>query len=229
MADEWITLRDRLRLQLRPIERWPGQMHKARRPSPFTAKLGNTIQLLTRELNMLNAKNIVLQIAIEEGGFRLDGLPRAQARAEHPGVILAFESQHGPLSLPCDTYTTWQANLRAIAMHLENLRHAGLHGVGQHGEQYRGWKALPPGAGETVPSGDAGMTVETAAASVARLAQWWGLIGTLETNAGTYATVLKRVRVLCHPDRNHGRRDDWNLLEEAAAVLDQHHGKARMA
>lgn len=142
MAD-WVTLKNKLGLTLRPIDQWPGKLTYARATSPYSAKINDTLNVLQRELRELRAKNIVLEIAIREKDLRLDGLPRAGALASHPGIILSFESKHGPLRLPFDGFRNWEHNLRAIAMHLEHLRLAGLYGVGHDGEQYRGWAALP--------------------------------------------------------------------------------------
>jgi hypothetical protein len=57
-------------------------------------------------------------------------------------VILTLDSKHGPLSYPCDTFTTWQDNVRAIALALEALRKVDRYGVTKRGEQYRGFLAI---------------------------------------------------------------------------------------
>jgi hypothetical protein len=139
---DWVTLRDTLGLQLRPIDTWPGPLTMDRQPSPFSAPLKDTLGMLRKELRELRAKDIILQIALRPQDLRLDGLPRAGAIATHPGIILTFDSKHGPLSLSFDKFRRWEHNCRAIAMHLEHLRMAGLYGVGRSGEQYKGWKKL---------------------------------------------------------------------------------------
>jgi hypothetical protein len=101
--------------------------------------------MLARELRALNARDVVLQIAMDERDLRLDGLPRANAHASHPGVVLAFESRHGPLKFAVDTFRSWEDNLRAIALGMEALRKVDRYGVTKRGEQYTGWKALPAG------------------------------------------------------------------------------------
>ena len=51
------------------------------------------------------------------------------------------------MSYPCDKYSNWQANLRAIALSLEALRAEDRYGVTRRAEQYKGWaKLLPPNA-----------------------------------------------------------------------------------
>lgn len=199
---DWQTVRDRAGLELRPIHHWPGKRNWEPQPSPFRAGLRDTLTMLTRELRALAAKRVVLQIAFREGGFRLDGLPRADAKAEYPGVILSFESQHGALSLPCDSFRHWQDNLRAIAFHLEHLRHASLYGVGRFGEQYRGWKALP----ETTdaPGSSPEQTVRELS----------GLPPTASLTEAYRAAVRK-----CHPDLHHGERAAYDRLQRAWDAL----------
>lgn len=129
----------------RPIERWPGSLSPFRRRSPFSASWGDTTSLLDRELGQLGAARVVMQLAIRETDIRLDGQPYARAVATHPGVILAFESIHGPLQYAVDSFDHWQANVRAIALALEALRKVDRYGVTRSGEQYRGWRALAAG------------------------------------------------------------------------------------
>jgi hypothetical protein len=130
------------RMTVDPIGEWPGTLTRNRQRSNFSATWGTTLQLLDREVWYLGGKNMRLQVAIPASQFRLDGKPRATAKAEHPGVILTLDSKHGPLSYPCDTFTTWQDNVRAIALALEALRKVDRYGVTKRGEQYRGFLAL---------------------------------------------------------------------------------------
>ena len=133
----------RLSVVCRPIERWPGPLQTRRRRSPFSAPLAATLSTLSRELRALDGKRVVLQMAITEADLRLDGLPYADTRPEHPGVILAFDSKFGPLQYPTDEFAHWHDNLRAIALGMEALRRVDRYGVSKRGEQYTGWRALP--------------------------------------------------------------------------------------
>ena len=136
------------RLKVAPIRDWPGALTSSRRVSPFRAGLSDTLDVLDREIWQLTEtrtqrESAELLVAIPAGDlWRLDGLPRAHAAAEHPGVILSLDSIHGHLSYPCDTFTTWQDNLRAITLALEALRKVDRYGVTKRGEQYRGFLAL---------------------------------------------------------------------------------------
>ena len=219
----WANLRAQLGVTLRPIERWPQPPTTDREASPFRATLGDTIKLLIRELRMLSARNVVLQIAIREGGFRQDGLPRADARAEHPGVILSFDCRHGSLSYPCDRYRDWQCNLRAVALSLEALRAVDRHGVTKRAEQYRGWQALP--AGDAAPPGYVavpGSELEGAARFIANLhptLTWGSVLKSPVAFRDCYREVVRAI----HPDRG-GDHDTFVFFEQAAAKLKEHHG-----
>lgn len=122
---------------------WPGKLTQYRKYSPFRANWTDTLKLLERETDMLNAKNIVMQFAITEREVRIDGAIRADARPQHPGIILSFDSKFGSLQYATDIFDKWQDNVRAIALSLEALRKVDRYGVSKRGEQYTGWKALP--------------------------------------------------------------------------------------
>lgn len=217
---------EQLQATFRPIDKWPGQPTPPgrRKRAPFRATWSRTASQLARELRHLGARNIVIQLALTEREIRIDGWPRADARPQHSGVILSFESKHGPLNYPCDTFNDWQSNLRAIALALESLRRVDRYGVTRHGEQYRGWKKLPgPEPVQTT------MSVEEAARFVERLA-----VGDDDAqaarnsercirDAGYYRTLYREAAKIAHPDAG-GSQQQFVRLQEAKRVLDQHHG-----
>jgi hypothetical protein len=128
-------------LTVRP---WDGPKPKcAYRRSQFSATLSKTLRLLSRELEMLAATKLVVLLDVSERDIRLDGAPRANARMGEPCVAVSFESKHGPVRMVTGEYSTWQDNLRAIALSLEALRSVDRYGVSKSGEQYRGWRAIP--------------------------------------------------------------------------------------
>lgn len=136
----------------RPIDAWPGEQTVKRRRSNYGAKWGYTLRLIKRELSHLDAHTVVCQVALEAKDFRLtDGHPKAQARASHPGVILAFESNYGPMKYAVDTFDDFTDNMRAIALSLEKLRAVDRYGVTRRGEQYRGWQQLGSGIATNEP------------------------------------------------------------------------------
>jgi hypothetical protein len=146
-----------------PQNRWP----------LFRASWTATVRLLAAELRHLDAQGIAVELDMDERMFRLDGLPRSDARARSDGVRLSFTSKWGPLRYETAEFTGrwgeagWQQNVRAIALSMEALRAVDRYGVSKRGEQYRGWRALPMG---TDPA-DAIATPEQARAL---LAQWGG-------------------------------------------------------
>lgn len=118
--------------------------------SPFSASWSVTVHDLARELGHLNPRRAVLELAMREQDFRIDGLPRANARATHPGVVLSLiGSKHGDLRYPAHTFHDWQSNVRAIALALEALRKVDRYGVTKLGQQYAGWRALPASTSES--------------------------------------------------------------------------------
>lgn len=135
-------------MRVAPIREWPGTLTAARKASSFSATLASTLQVIDRETWHLTdtrtqRESAELLIAVPAGDmWRLDGRPRVSARVDHPGVIFSLESKHGHLSYPCDTFLTWQDNLRAIALALEALRKIDRYGVTKRGEQYRGFLAI---------------------------------------------------------------------------------------
>lgn len=175
-------------ITFRPIAGdWPGELRRNRRRSQFDTPWGRTLTLLTTELGYLGAKNIVFQIAVDERDIRVDGRPRAKARAEHPGVILAFDSKFGPLKYATDTFDRWEDNVRALALSLEALRKVDRYGVSTRGEQYTGWRALPAGSDDTHGIPDAA----TAREYLERV----------------YGGDVKRALMETHPDRGGDREE----------------------
>ena len=130
--------------KVRPLVQWPGPRTKDRKRAVFRAPWGRSVKTLADELRRVRAKDCVLQVEIEERYFRLDGLPRVDARATGPGVVLSFtHPTAGPLMYPCDRFDSWQDNVHALALSLEALRAVDRYGVTKNAEQYRGWKSLP--------------------------------------------------------------------------------------
>lgn len=147
-----------------PIREWPGDPNPEPQPHPFRYKphpeyhgtrpgvsWSKTTDLLARELDELDATNIVLQLWLTnpDHEIRNDGWIRADARPRLPGVILQFDSRYGFQSYAVDTFDDWQANVYAIAVALEDLRRISRYGVAPRGEQYQGFGRLPPAGGST--------------------------------------------------------------------------------
>lgn len=140
-----------MRWEIRSLDKWPHPDSDPRSGSGrFTATWPSTVDLLARETEHLGAGLVVVQVDVLDGDIRRDGMLSARARVAHPGVVVSFDSVHGPLSYATDEYEArwagdmpgWQANLRAVALALEALRAVDRHGVTRRGEQYQGWTQL---------------------------------------------------------------------------------------
>jgi hypothetical protein len=180
---------------------------KRRSRYTFKASWSDTIDLLERELRHLRARDVVLQLDVQERDIRMDGMLRANATPQHPGVRISFESVHGPLTYATDSCAYWQHNVRSIALGLEALRAVDRYGVTKRGEQYAGWKALPAGAGD-------GASHMTRDAALALINEW-------TPGSRMNEPLERRVRwakACTHPDRHDGDRQHWDRVELAATV-----------
>lgn len=207
----------------RPTGVWTeGDTYPRRSRYAFKASWNSTLSLLKRELYYLDADHVVIQADFSEGDIRLDGMPRANARQpRHPGIRVAFESKHGPLTYATDACEFWQHNVRAIALGLEALRAVDRYGVTRRGEQYTGWKQLPTGT--PMP---AAMTVDEAARFVAEHGRPSLLdIGgrpdlTHPAYAGEMASAYRAAARKLHPDTG-GDTAMFQRLQDAKRVLDE--------
>lgn len=196
-------MRQTVPITFRPITQWPGAATRSRTHSQFTAKWPQTLDLLDRELFHVRARNVVIQLDCDERDVRRDGIPRADARVRGPGVILSFDSPKGSLSFPCDRFTDWQDNVRAIALGLEALRAVDRYGVTRSAEQYRGWTALPDKSAEAVDW----------------LKKELGMNWNCALTDGVKNAIRQVAITRLHPDRQNGDDSKWKLWQVAAQSL----------
>ncbi len=187
-------------MKVAPIREWPGALTRDRQVSKFSAGLPDTLHLLDREIaNLVDTRaqqqSAELLIAIPPGAFRLDGRPYANAKPEHPGVIFSIDSRHGHLSYPCDTFTRWQDNLRAITLALEALRKVDRYGVTKRGEQYRGFLAIEATA---APAGF--HTLDEAIQFLAKIVEDEWENGNVDTRPQNARALLRGAQRRSHPD-----------------------------
>lgn len=201
-----------LQISFRPLTRWPKQPTRNRQRSRFDSKHRDTMELLDRELSHLNARNIVIEADCDSSEIRRDGMLRSDAKLRGPGIVVRFESKKESLCFPCDTFTDWQDNLRAIAKALEALRMVDRYGVTSSGEQYRGWTALPDKSQESIFK-----SPEDAAAWIAAKIDVG--LPPLPWSDGHKQFVRTSAIKLCHPDRNGGNDAAWKLWQQAAAMI----------
>jgi hypothetical protein len=204
---------------LRPLDDRSGFTGK-HREAPFKTResgggwrqvsvpFSQTRELLARELHALQASNVILEVDVLPGQIRLDGELYANAKVNSPAVRLHFDSEHGHLTYATDAFTTWQDNVRAIALALEALRKVDRYQVGRGGDQYRGYLALEAGQGIAL----GGMTREQAYATLVEHAG-------IDCGPGEGGRLVKLARANTHPDRNGGDQTNWDAVELAAKVL----------
>lgn len=196
-----------------------------RRQSQFDTTWTKTVRQLSREIDHLGGRDVVIEADVREQDIRIDGMLRANARPSSPAVVVAFDTRdHGPMLYRCDRYVTgwrtegadsWQHNVRAIALTLEALRAVDRYGATETGQQYAGFKALP--SGTAMPASP--MTADEA----------WSIIGSYQSatiahfrlhhSADELKAAYRRARAANHPDRRDGDRALWDKVEQAAQVL----------
>lgn len=212
-----------------PIGVWPEDWrdpNREREYSRFEATYTQTLSLLRRELNCLDVDECVIQVDARSSQIRRDGMMLANAKVEHPGVIVRFETERfGTLVYATDRFVgsysrpAWQENLRAIALGLEALRKVERYGIAERGQQYAGYKEL----GSGIPLGaqqESSMSAEQAAkfmldcAGMLKLTSISELLEDPEIADFAYKRAAKR----SHPDVG-GDTETFKRLNEARRVV----------
>lgn len=199
----------------RPLTQWPREETKTRRNGQFRVTRMQLYDHLDSELEKIGARNLVIQAAFDERDLRIDGTPRAQSKGpSHPGVVVSFASDKGPLMFACDTYTDWEDNLRGIALTLENLRAVERYGATKHGEQYRGYTAIPASHESKgfKSAEEAARFIMVAAGNDAESGAFFAA-----TDAQR-KTFFKQAAANMHPDSG-GSHDQFILLQKAMELL----------
>ena len=206
----------------RPVEAWPGKQTPIyqRKRSRFKASYATTLDDLERELNAIQAKDIVIQCYLDLRDIRNDGWPRSSARPKQPGVIVTFSQAKDAISMPCDTFEDWEQNLRAIALTLHALRMVSQYGVTKHNEQYQGFKRLE------APKTATQMTVEDAADLISSIAGIQPARNLIYGGRDTFEEIYRLAARKSHPDANGGSHEMFVRLQQAAELLRRHHGNA---
>jgi hypothetical protein len=217
-------------VEVQPLKQWPAgydrtpEEERTNSDFPQSGILDRTLNDLKRELGHLEPETCVLQVDISPAKIRKDGLPyRNAVIGDHdPGVVLTFEVDGETHTYPCDTYRSWEENLRAIAYVLHDLRRISRHGVGHGSEQYRGYTALPADVDERMgPEEAARLLIRTAPEARGDLdvdvaAQV--LLDDRESFRDTYREAAGR----SHPDRV-GNDAHFKRVQLARDVLEKHH------
>jgi hypothetical protein len=207
------------------MQRWPKEPTKFRTSSSFRSTYSQTLDLLAYELQRLDAKEIVIEAWFAPSDIRNDGCPRSDRRPTQPGVILKFTGTPGAVSMPCDTFTRWEDNLRAIALSLQALRAVDRYGCAGQGQQYTGWKQI--GAGTRMPTFS---SLDSAAEFITKLSGDEGRERSLlkpVTGEVIFKELYRRAVTKCHPDTHPNdpeAEQHWSRLQDAAAMFKLHYG-----
>lgn len=210
---------------IRPLGPWLEPVTENRRGAHlFRASWQDTLDLLGKETDLLGATQVILQIDVTDGELRRDGMLRHHARVDFPGVRVAFDSIHGPLTYATDAYerngasklTSWQANIRAIALALEALRAVDRYGVSGRGEQYRGWNAISARPAEMTREQAAEFIAYWAGAEAGEVSAWADRIAADRAELSrAYRLAAKRA----HPDVTCDDGDTMARLNAARDLL----------
>lgn len=176
-----------------------------------------------KSLKKIHASNVIVEAGFARHQIRNDGWPQNDAKPAHAGVVLYFRNTDGDFRFPCGTYRTFEANLHAIALTLENLRAIDRYGATSSHQQYMGFKQLEAGA-----AGGKVWTLEAAAA-------WMKAEGDrdigdsvisevqLVTNQEYYRETYRALAKSLHPDGGGRDSERWNDLQGVKQVLDAWH------
>jgi hypothetical protein len=214
----------RMEFQHRPLVKWPRLETPAgeRKGNVFPSTLNRTLQLLARELAALKSINPILITTDHhaERDVRIDGLPRTDIRQpKQPGVIIEFFANTGRetrdrLQYACDRFQRWEHNLHAIMLTLQSLRAVDRYGATAAGEQYSGFKALPPPQALL-------WTVEDAARFLAGVKGVNNTADSIIASPMAFESAYRSAVKVLHPDAG-GSAGQWADLQRAQESLQRH-------
>lgn len=207
-----------MEVTFRPIEEWPRpgfEPHRARERSRFDTAYPDQMGLLKYELGRLGAEALVIRLALSDRDIRWnirpDGLPRANARPDHPGVVVEWQIGETWYGRSNDKFDDWRDCMFAIAKTLEALRGVERWGSVAGGEQYEGMRleiegvGSGPNAARQTLMRAAGMLDEDLPPPEMRA---------LEDIRAVYRRAVRRT----HPDRG-GDPEEFRQVQEAREVL----------
>ena len=190
----------------RVLKGWPANYKQTpgwqQRRAPFKARWEKTLDELDLELRNIYATDVVIEVDMDERQIaKSTGRPRADAVFRTPGVVLQFERDGELYIFPCDTFSDWQDNVRAIALTLNALRTMERYGT-TSGRQYQGFKNLPS-QGSTTMTTERAMTV---------LRKYYS------NGTNDWMTLLRIARAKSHPDSG-GSHDAFVEVQHAEKTL----------
>lgn len=172
---------------------------------------------LLRELKRLGARYVVLSTNIE---LRQDGLPYSGRRQpEDPGVAVYFtDRKDRQLCFTCDRWSKIEDNIRAIEKTIDAIRGIERWGTGDAVDAaFSGFQQLPPPASSAFPG--AWEAAVWLCGQPGHLFSVREIFDHKDRYDGAYRGAAKRL----HPDAG-GNHSEFVKLQEAAKLLDKHHG-----
>lgn len=178
---------------------WPSHRPRTkpadRRRGDFVANskaitLSAAVDKLDDQIERLGGHSALLSSNIE---LKMDGRPRAdRAPPADPGVCIYFVLKAKPMAMACDTFTTVQQNVAAIANHIDAVRRQARYGVASAEESLQAFEALP-----APPT-------------------WWARLGVSQTASKAEITAAyRRLAPAAHPDQPGGSQDEMAALNAA--------------
>ena len=184
----------------------------------FKAKVHDTLEKIAYELRRLDVAEGIIELDISDSDIR-------RFRGEYPSVSEPFSPRvrltfsHpkvGPLQYPCGNYYSQKDNLRAIVLTLESQRAIERYGATIGGQQYEGWKGLPPGEEQEQYFVDEGEAADFIS-ELAGIKNSKSLISDQEYLAYCYKKAAKAA----HPDTG-GTEKRFKTLQQAKSILDNY-------
>jgi hypothetical protein len=209
-------------VRFRPLV-WTGPRtpeHK-KNPSKFSANWTQTLKLLEGELEKIRATEIIIEADFTEAQLRLDGWPRQDARPTFQGVKISF-NQHGVgrVEYATDVYSTWQHNVRAIAVGLAALRAVDRYGITAGHQQYTGFRAIEAAASNTFATkGAAARWIANLFTDETQRDRVFAVLTNVNAHLSSeQKSVLRSAMFKVHPDHG-GSAEMMALLAEAEKAL----------
>lgn len=223
-------------IRVQRLKQWPKGYERtpadARRSSRFESNdiILRTKRELDRELQEVDAENVVLQVEVEAGKIRQrDGLPYKRAEVD-PGVVLTFENEDGTHTYPCDTFLQWAENLRAITLALHDLRRITRYGVGHGSEQYRGFTAIPADVDKQMTPEDAAMLLVRTAPATMGVAEPEAAAQRVLADPEALRRVHRSAAKQSHPDRpGVATAAHFDRVQKAKRIIEEYHRRRKEA
>lgn len=186
------------------------------RKSGANFRLGylNVCQALVTEIERIGGTNIVLKANIAPKFIKSNGWPSAEARPDHPGVVVLFDCKRnattqnptGRTGFACDEYVTWWHNLRGITLGMEALRAVDRHNIRpafksqSTGAQYQGFSGLPAVVTQPAQANQGGATDLTGSLQNVlqqQLDKWETAAKLLLRESGAVEITPAKVKAMC--------------------------------